>query len=284
MDDFAHLTPYNLVKLVDSYKETKIGLGELLNFSSWSQATNPRDRIYALLGLVTDGSADEIMPDYTLSPCEVYCSAMQAVLKDTARREGSQGPGVFWDWIVENDAEVYKAAAGFMRTYAYLIQSEIDFRLANESHGQTPLLPFGTENTTASFERFMKFISQFKSLSDAQVSPRYSYGELRLRGLNWLTRFLCIKITFFHAHGEWGTIFLEMLAPLVGVFAIISMFLAAMQVGLAADAASGQASEGYAAACYWFSYVVLVSTAVVLSYRMYRLSPEEKEAMRSGVF
>ncbi|EAQ91913.1 hypothetical protein CHGG_00148 [Chaetomium globosum CBS 148.51] len=165
----------------------------------------------------------------------------------------------FWEWITEADPDIFKAAAGFMRSYTFLIRSETDYRLANDE--KVPLLPFGMENTTDGFERFSRFINQFSQLTDDQVSPRYSYGELRLRRLNWLIRILGIKVTYFHMHGEWGTVFMDMLAPLVAIFAVLSIFLAAMQVGLAADPSISEApARTYAVVCYWFSVVVLLAT------------------------
>ncbi|KAH6649364.1 hypothetical protein F5144DRAFT_552753 [Chaetomium tenue] len=182
-----------------------------------------------------------------------------------------------------------------MRSYTFLIRSETDYRLANDE--KAPLLPFGMENTTDGFERVSRFINQFSHLTDDQVSPRYSYGELRLRRLNWLIRILGIKVTYFHMHGEWGTVFMDMLAPLVAIFAVLSIFLAAMQVGLAVD----PSISTYTVICYWFSVIVLLATGTasfgflgvmvgvyiyqqVFAYKMYKQSsPEAKAKMRSGV-
>ncbi|KAK4442713.1 hypothetical protein QBC34DRAFT_281852, partial [Podospora aff. communis PSN243] len=94
IEDFGQFVPYNLVSLMERYREKEVGLGSLLSFTSQAQATDPRDRVYSLLGLVTDGSADDIVPNYTLSPCEVYCSAMRAIAKNILQREGSEGEGV----------------------------------------------------------------------------------------------------------------------------------------------------------------------------------------------
>ncbi|KAK0717566.1 hypothetical protein B0T26DRAFT_645657 [Lasiosphaeria miniovina] len=206
----------------------------------------------------------------------------------------------FWEWIAEADADVFTAAAGFMRTYTFLIRSETDYRLANDE--KLPLLPFGTEQTTAGFEQLVNFLNQFACLTDAQVSPRYSYGELRLGRLNWLIRVLCIRVTFFHMHGEWGTVFMDMLAPLIAAFAILSIILAAMQVGLAAGSLTGPGvSQAYVSVSYWFSAAVLLITGAVsigflaliagvyiyqqvFACRMYKLDSDRKKAtMKSGV-
>ncbi|KAJ6256417.1 hypothetical protein Dda_8918 [Drechslerella dactyloides] len=165
----------------------------------------------------------------------------------------------FWDWIAQADPEVFKAAAGLMRSYAFLIQSEADYRLANDD--RSPLLPLAMGKTTEDFEKFVRFIDQFAHLADDELSPRYSYGELRLSRLNWLIRFLFIKVTFFHVNGEWGPIFMNILAPLIAVFAVLSILLTTMQVGLAAQSSTSTDSwQAYIGVCRWFSVVVLVAT------------------------
>ncbi|KAK6332350.1 hypothetical protein TWF696_003068 [Orbilia brochopaga] len=167
----------------------------------------------------------------------------------------------FWEWIAEADQEVFKAVAGLMRTYTHLIQSEADYRLASDD--RSPLLPLSTGKTTDDFEKFARFIDQFSRLADDELSPRYLYGELRLTRLNWLIRFLFIKVTFFHVDGEWGLIFMSLLAPLIAIFAVLSILLAAMQVGLAAEALSStDAWQVYIGVCKWFSVVVLLATTV----------------------
>ncbi|EWC43666.1 hypothetical protein DRE_01553 [Drechslerella stenobrocha 248] len=165
----------------------------------------------------------------------------------------------FWEWIAEADPEVFKAAAGLMRTYTFLIRSEADYRLA--INDESPLLPLSMEKSAAGFEQFVRFTNQFARLSDDEVSPRYSYGELRLSRLNWLVRLLFIKPTFFHIHGEWGPIFMEMLAPLIATFAVLSILLTAMQVGLAVQSLPDTEHwQTYISVCNWFSVIVLSAT------------------------
>jgi len=208
----------------------------------------------------------------------------------------------FWEWITETDDEVFRAAAGFLRTYCYLIKSEADFRLAGDD--KLPLMP-RTEpaaGTTDDFEKFARFINQFASLGDGDVSQRYAHaGELRLSRLNWLTRLLGVKFTFFHVRGEWSAFFMDMLAPLVAVFAIVSILLSAMQVSLAVETLSIQASsERFISVCYWFSIVTLIITGLIsaalvifvlsvyvyqqiFSYRYLERKKANREKIQSGV-
>lgn len=79
--DFRLLIPYNLVDLRDKILNHggQGDLGSLLTFASQSEATNPRDRVYSLLGLANDASEEKIPLDYSLSPCAVYCAAIRVI-------------------------------------------------------------------------------------------------------------------------------------------------------------------------------------------------------------
>lgn len=74
----------NLIMLRDEtryadIRDSERSLSWLLTGTAYnSECTDPRDRLYALLGLVRD---HDIVPDYSLSPCAVYCSAIQAIAR-----------------------------------------------------------------------------------------------------------------------------------------------------------------------------------------------------------
>ena len=57
-------------------------LGVALHWSSSSDATDDRDKVYAILGLVHKGAGRLLPADYTLSPCNVYCLAIRAMAVD----------------------------------------------------------------------------------------------------------------------------------------------------------------------------------------------------------
>jgi len=65
-----------------SMSRTSLDLANALSSSLSSFATDSRDEIYALLGLLNTGAGRLISPDYTLSPCNVYCLAIRAMLVD----------------------------------------------------------------------------------------------------------------------------------------------------------------------------------------------------------
>jgi len=151
------------------------------------------------------------------------------------------------------DPNMYQAAAGFLRSYSFLIQHESDFVAAQKSN----LLP-----KYVSFLRFQRFIRRFRALRDDEVSPRYHYGQLRLNRLNWVTHAskLATFIPHMQAPGggggggqphhmpdpswvhpwyyhetqwEFRQHIQHWVAPLVFIFASLSLILSAMQVGLA---------------------------------------------------
>jgi len=53
-------------------------LAELLRFTRRAEALDPRDRIYALLGISADFASGDIKPDYRLSPKQVYIMTVKA--------------------------------------------------------------------------------------------------------------------------------------------------------------------------------------------------------------
>ena len=67
------------------------------------------------------------------------------------------------------------SAIGFMRSYAFLVRSQLDFVLAQQSH----LIPSELE-----WDKWSAFIKHFRSIDDIDVSQRFHYGQLRLSRLN----------------------------------------------------------------------------------------------------
>lgn len=80
MDNFQVLIPYSLMELRTKLQSSKMSLGSLLTFSAQSLSTDLRDRVFGLLGMATGDSIGGIVPDYTMSPCRVFCCAIRAIL------------------------------------------------------------------------------------------------------------------------------------------------------------------------------------------------------------
>ena len=154
---------------------------------------------------------------------------------------------------------------GFIRTYGYLIRHESDFRIAKASH----LLP---DDTT--YANFQKFIDPFRRIPDAATSPRYHYGQLRLTRLNWAVRIFrprSVKHRFSwyyqNLYMQTGQYLERFVAPVLFLFASLTLILSSMQVGLAAQPqgpwmAFSQTSWGFSIAV--IISIVLLSLSVCM--------------------
>jgi hypothetical protein len=168
----------------------------------------------------------------------------------------------FWTFIGEADADVYKAAMGFMRTYFFLIQHETDFRRAQETH----LIPRVEGRPEMTFEEVAQFIQQFAFINNASVAPRYQYGTLRLTWLNDMTFFVLGRLSYFKTEGQWSEWFGRTFGPIIAVFAIISVILNTMQVGLsAAQINSALAPGNYPRVCWEVARFILIISAMISS-------------------
>ena len=157
-------------------------------------------------------------------------------------------------------------ATGFMRSYAFLIQSQLDFVLAQQSH----LIPREIE-----WARWWTFIKHFREIGDTQVSRRYHYGQLRLSRLNWAVRLFhptSAGTAWFYEIPHWSIrAYTERaLAPLLFSFASLSLVLSCMQVmlavpidGLELDSVGNASFESIRRAFWVFSMIVLLASGTV---------------------
>ena len=65
-----------------NWSQTSTDLAQALDWSASSLATDSRDKVYALLGLVNKGAGQLVSADYTCSSCNVYCFAIRAMAID----------------------------------------------------------------------------------------------------------------------------------------------------------------------------------------------------------
>lgn len=126
-------------------------------------------------------------------------------------------------------------AAGFLRSYASLIQHQSDFLIAQELH----LIP-----TEVDWEDWTRFAGQFRSLGEGQVAKRYHYGQIRLSRLDWAMRILrphqALTIWFYDIPYRSITNYLSSSTiPLLFIFASVSVVLSAMQVILTVSPETG---------------------------------------------
>jgi hypothetical protein len=135
----------------------------------------------------------------------------------------------FWEYLKDADPRVHQAAVGFMRSYCFLVQYEIDFDKACDMK----LIPKKPNRQHPTYEEFCNFIAPFRTVKDAFVCRRYHYGELRLTRINKTAMFKG-KLAYFHIYPQWGSFLAHSLAPVITVFAVCSVVLNSMQVTLAA--------------------------------------------------
>ena len=173
----------------------------------------------------------------------------------------------FWKFLNTQPVELRRAITGFVRTYAYLVRYECDFRLATSNEHHLALIPKDDGSVSAdgsdhiTFERFARFIAAFQKLPDGSVSPRYRYGELRLSRLNMCARIFLRKLTFHHIDAQWGAYLGHFLAPLLSIFAVLSVALSAMQVELGVQGSLQYSLPKWTHFAYvsrWFSCLILV--------------------------
>lgn len=174
----------------------------------------------------------------------------------------------FWEFYFASDQsplkgdrhEVAKAARGFLRSYFYLIQHKSDFAIAQ--HEYQRLLPKGVR-----YSQFMRFIMAFESVGDADVSLRYSYGELRLSRLNLWAVFALRRYTFHKTVWQYGPFLAQYYGSILFVFAGFSTVLSAMQVALAVPLASTADSwVAFARMCRVVSVGTCVLVVVVILF------------------
>jgi len=147
-----------------------------------------------------------------------------------------------------------KSALGLIRSYYHLIKHESDFRVAV----RVGLLP-----TNISYTQFQYFIAPFGTVSDDAVSPRYAYGHIRLTRLNIAVRILRpaglnkrFPWTYDRMHQHVGQFASQFAAPLLFLFASLTLILSSLQVGLAAKPDKDY-WEAFVGVSLWFSIVII---------------------------
>jgi hypothetical protein len=188
----------------------------------------------------------------------------------------------FWNQNLAPGSEHHGKALGFVRSYERLIRYPSDFELAKEaklipsSSSQPSLQPGQQLKEELTYTAFAAFIRRFSSVKNANVSPRWHFGQIRLSRLNWAMRILQPKAArekgflhrLFYEEQFWqtGQFLIEFAAPLLFVFAALSLILSAMQVVLAAKSGDDEWSwRVFGDVSAWFAVlVVIVIVAVVV--------------------
>jgi hypothetical protein len=180
----------------------------------------------------------------------------------------------FWLDNLCSDHELHASACGFLLSYVWLINREVDFTMATMVGGAgpfcPPLLPNGL--TWASWTAFVKDFIHGIDLDDPErpgFNKRYQYGELRMNRLNMIYRLaptLGFRYAFrgyYFGYQRYDTYFRRNFAWLIAVFAYITVILSAMQTGLGIDLLRD--SQAFQNAVYGFSVFSILLPCIGLS-------------------
>lgn len=171
----------------------------------------------------------------------------------------------FWESYLTRTSDdpcidrIRRAALGYLRTFYYLIQHDSDLRIAQDPH--LNLIPLGV-----SWTEFCNFSVSFGSISDADVSGRYNFGEIRLTRLNLYAPLLLGKTHFQKLDYLYGAYFAHFYGPILFVFGFFSIILSGMQVAISVLDAKEQSSRTNLLfdICLWFSVVIIVCVGVLM--------------------
>ncbi|KAH8689249.1 hypothetical protein GQ44DRAFT_250597 [Phaeosphaeriaceae sp. PMI808] len=167
----------------------------------------------------------------------------------------------YWNNNLCSDQELHKAACGLLLSYAWIIRYRSDLNIAKES---------GLLSKDMEWPKWVEFLNAFldsincETLTD--VNKRYHYGELRLSRLNSIYRLipptysLRNVIRGYRSGSTWYQAFFERhFKWMLGIFAVLSVLLSALQLGLATTMLQG--NQSFQKASYGFAIASLVAGA-----------------------
>jgi hypothetical protein len=172
---------------------------------------------------------------------------------------------VVWEQYFNNDNDLHKDACGLLLSYAWLIRSPIDFKIAEHE----TLLP---ENL--SWQQWKSIVHEFLTNVDAnslhQVNKRYHFGELRLQRINAAYRMiprLMIKNFvrgYLYGYNRYKALFQRSVGWVLVVLVWFSLILSAMQVGVSVPQLQGK--QAFDNASYGFVVFSIVMVAALVLF------------------
>ena len=138
------------------------------------------------------------------------------------------------------------------------MQHESDLRIAQRDN--TLLVP-----KHVGWENMCQFRTSLSAINDYDVTPRYTFGELRLSRLNFYAKIFLGRFHYQRVYDQYGSYFSQFSGPLLFVFGTLSLALNALQVDLGAQ----QLPKGTASMMHtlsqWFSISTLLWLALICS-------------------
>jgi hypothetical protein len=173
----------------------------------------------------------------------------------------------FWETYLCTSEEVYRVTCGFVLSYIWLINSELDHRFAFDFK----LLP--PQATWPWWRSFTEaFLENVNPGTLHQVNKRFCYGELRLNRINMIYHLaprLCCRYLihgYMQEYNRYRSFLSQNFRWLAALFAYFSIALSAMQVGLTVPPLSE--NKPFKRASYGFvmlSVFGLLAVAAVIS-------------------
>lgn len=167
----------------------------------------------------------------------------------------------FWKEHLCADTKLHESAMGWVLSYAWLITSPLDLKLAHENS----LLP-----AAITWPWWKAFGSDFLGGLDLnaldQVNQRYHFGDLRLSRVNTIyrTRFFTTHFVrgYLYGYNRYRVFFERNFSWILVLFVFLSLVLSAMQVGTALDTLNK--SDAFMHGCFGVVVFSMVSVAGVL--------------------
>lgn len=172
----------------------------------------------------------------------------------------------FWITHLCQSEELHRTACGLLFSYTRLICYESDFNLAQGLNLVPPI----------SWTQWRAYIQDVRKIIDARprslIDRRYSYGELRLRRLNWIYRIYgrpqdrSLILGYFFDYHSYSSFFVQNFAWIFVVFTYMITILTAMQLGLTTERL--QTTRRFQDASYGFAVfsiavpLIIVGTAI----------------------
>ncbi|KAF2789379.1 hypothetical protein K505DRAFT_365669 [Melanomma pulvis-pyrius CBS 109.77] len=149
-----------------------------------------------------------------------------------------------------------KSALGFLRSYAYLVRHESDFRIAQDR--ALTLVP-----DTVTWDDWCILRAKLLDIKDHEVSGRYRFGEIRLTRLNFYCKFLLRRAHYYRTHRQYGDYFASFYPPLLFLFGIVSVILSSMQLAATVEQIEENRSS-IVLVFHAFSFIILVITCSLM--------------------
>lgn len=164
----------------------------------------------------------------------------------------------------KNRKELHKSACGFLLTYAWLVRSPLDFKIAEQENLLPPTLTWATWKAI-----IHEFLLKIDVDGLEQVNKRYHWGELRLHRINTVYRtvprfiFTHFVRGYLYGYNRYQTFFQRSVGWALVVFVWFSLILSAMQVGTTVPQL--RKSQPFQNASYGFVvYSIVIVAALVL--------------------